>query len=70
MNVAELNFHGRLLPLSCSTIDRANLDGGFSRIAKPSKRRWNGHAWFFSRSRQALWEKARPAHYLISKVCA
>jgi phosphoribosyl-ATP pyrophosphohydrolase/phosphoribosyl-AMP cyclohydrolase len=70
MNVADLNFSmGGLLPAVVQHHRSGEiLMVGFANREAVEKTLETGHAWFFSRSRQALWEKGETSgHYLDLK---
>jgi phosphoribosyl-ATP pyrophosphohydrolase/phosphoribosyl-AMP cyclohydrolase len=67
MNVDELNFSmGGLLPVVVQHHASGEvLMVGFANAEAIQKTVSSGHAWFFSRSRQRLWEKGETSgHYL------
>jgi phosphoribosyl-ATP pyrophosphohydrolase/phosphoribosyl-AMP cyclohydrolase len=70
MNFAELNFSvGGLLPAVVQHHRSGEiLMVGFANREAIERTLETGHAWFFSRSRQALWEKGETSgHYLDLK---
>lgn len=67
MNVEKLNFSmAGLLPVVVQHVRSGQvLMVGFANAEAVQRTVDSGHAWFFSRSRQALWEKGETSgHYL------